>query len=85
MIRSGDVAGRRRNLVRAALLAGTALLALAAGVVTASAATSNVPAQASGKALADIEAQRQAIFQQILKNPSNIDLTPLSFEPFGRY
>ena len=62
-------------MVRAALLAGTALLALAAGVVTASAATSNVPAQASGKALADIEAQRQAIFQQILKNPSDVELT----------
>ena len=75
MIRSGDETDRRWSWVRAALVAGAAVLTVATSAGAVAAATSNVPAQASGKALADIEAQRQAVFQQILKNPADVELT----------
>jgi tetratricopeptide (TPR) repeat protein len=74
LFRGGDKFGRAAG--RSLLAAGIVALLLSAAIAPArAAASSNVPAQASGKALADIEAQRQALFQQILKDPSNVELT----------
>jgi tetratricopeptide (TPR) repeat protein len=50
------------------------LVSNAALTESALAAASNVPAQLGGKQLADTEAQRQALFKQMLADPANVDL-----------
>jgi tetratricopeptide (TPR) repeat protein len=72
----GESEHQLRRLARLAVAATMGALLAGAMVPSASAAPApNVTPQASGKTLADLQAQRQAIFKQILADPGNVPLT----------
>ena len=70
--------GRNRRsgvLARALAVAAAALIAATLAPAANAAAPPNVTPQASGKTLGDLQAERQALFKQILANPGDVALT----------
>jgi len=68
--KAGRAGGRFARATAAALA-----LALLASVAANAAPAPNVAPQASGKSLTELQAQRQALFKQILADPGNVALT----------